>query len=121
VHLRPPRDLAAQLAGAPAVAVARAGGNLLLFAAFGALAPLRFRSLARLPVIIGLPAAGSLAVETLRHTLALGRVSSVEDVLLNAAGASVAGLVTRRWWRKRSAGHARVVSCIDSDATADPV
>jgi glycopeptide antibiotics resistance protein len=121
VHLLPLRDLAAQLAGDPGVAVAQIGGNLPVFAVFGALAPLRFGSLARLPVIIGLAAAGSLVVETLQYALALGRVSSIDDVLLNAAGAGVAGLVTRRWWRKRSAGHARVVSCIDSDATADPV
>ena len=99
VHLLPLRDLAAQLAGDPGVAVAQIGGNLLVFAAFGALAPLRFPSLARLPVIIGLAAAGSLAVETLQYALALGRVSSIDDMLLNAAGAGVAGLVTRRWWR----------------------
>ena len=99
VHLLPLRDLAAQFAGDPGVAVAQIGGNLLVFAAFGALAPLRFPSLARLPVIIGLAAAGSLAVETLQYVLAVGRVSSVDDMLLNAAGAGVAGLVTRRWWR----------------------
>jgi glycopeptide antibiotics resistance protein len=81
------------------VAVAQIGGNLLMFAAFGALAPLRLQALARLPVIIGLAAAGSLAVETLQYVLALGRVSSIDDMLLNAAGAGVAGLVTRRWWR----------------------
>jgi glycopeptide antibiotics resistance protein len=121
VHLLPLRDLAAQLAGDPGVAVAQIGGNLLAFAAFGALAPLRFRSLARLPVIIVLAAAGSLAVETLQYTLALGRVSSVDAVLLNATGVGVAGLVTRRCGGKRSAGHARVVSCLDSDATADRV
>jgi hypothetical protein len=99
VHLLPLRDLAAQLAGDPGVLGAQVGGNLLVFAAFGALAPLRFRALARLPAIIGLAAAGSLAVETMQYVLALGRVSSVDDVLLNAAGAGMAGLVTRRWWR----------------------
>jgi glycopeptide antibiotics resistance protein len=86
VHLLPLRDLAAQLAGDPGVAVAQVGGNLLVFAAFGALALLRFRPLVRLPVIIGLAAAGSLAVETPQYALALGRVSSIDDVLLNAAG-----------------------------------
>lgn len=75
VHPLPLRDLAIQLAGDPGVAVAQIGGNLLVFAAFGALAPLRFRALARLPVIIGLAAAGSLTVETLQYALALGRVS----------------------------------------------
>jgi hypothetical protein len=38
-------------------------------------------------------------VETLQYALALGRVSSIDDMLLNAAGAGVTGLVTRRWWR----------------------
>jgi hypothetical protein len=57
VHLLPLRDLAAQLAGDPGVAVAPIGGNLLVLAAFGALAPLRLQALARLPVIIGLAAA----------------------------------------------------------------
>jgi hypothetical protein len=107
IHLLPLRDLAAQLAGDPGVAVAQVGGNLLVFAAFGALAPLRFRSLARLPVIIGLAAAGSVAVEVLQYGLALGRVSSIDDVLLNAAGAGLAGLVTRPWWRTRPAGQDR--------------
>lgn len=101
VHLMPLRDLADQLAGAPGVAVAQIGGNLLVFAAFGALAPMRFRWLARLPAIIGVAAAASLTVEILQYALALGRVSSVDDVLLNAAGAGLAGLVTRRWWARR--------------------
>ncbi|MFS8500039.1 MAG: VanZ family protein, partial [Micromonosporaceae bacterium] len=60
----PLRDLAGQLAGDPGVAVAQVGGNLLVFAACGALAPLRFPVLARLPVLVGVVAAGSLAVET---------------------------------------------------------
>ena len=111
VHLLPLRDLAAQLAGDPEVAVAQIGGNLLVFAAFGALAPLRFRSLARLPVIIGLAAAGSLAVETLQYALELGRVSSIDDMLLNAAGATgMAGLVTRHWWRIQKTAKSRPAS-----------
>jgi hypothetical protein len=97
VHLQPLRDLAAQLHGHPRVALAQIGGNLLVFAAFGALAPLRFQSLARPLLIIGLAAAGSLAVETLQYALALGRVSSIDDVLLNTVGAGLASLVTRRW------------------------
>jgi hypothetical protein len=101
VHLIPLRDLAAQLAGTPTVAVAQVGGNLLVFATFGALAPMRFRALARLPLLIGLAAAGSLAVETLQYALVLNRVSSIDDMLLNAAGAGLAGLTTRRWWRPR--------------------
>jgi hypothetical protein len=110
VHLLPLHDLAAHLVGDPGVAIAQIGGNLLVFAAFGALAPLRFRLLARLPAIIALAAAGSLALETMQYALALGRVSSIDDVLLNAAGAGVAGVVTRHWWRTRSAGQDRPVA-----------
>jgi glycopeptide antibiotics resistance protein len=95
--------LAGQLAGDPAVAVAQIRETWWSFA-FGALAPLRFQSLARLPVIIGLAAAGSLAVETLQYALAPGRVSSIDDVLLNTAGAGLGNLVTRRWWGRRPTG-----------------
>ncbi|MFS8499993.1 MAG: hypothetical protein FWJ70_17540, partial [Micromonosporaceae bacterium] len=49
-------------------------------------------------------AAGSRAVEPLQYALVLGRVSSADDVLLNTAGAALAGLATRRWWRGRPAG-----------------
>src|SRR5690554_5035564 len=100
----PLRDLAGQLAGDPGVAVAQVGGNLLALAAFGALAPLRFRVLTRVPVLLGVAAAGSLAVETLQYALMLGRVSSVDDVLLNTTGAGLASLTTRRWWRGPPAG-----------------
>jgi len=44
-------------------------------------------------------ASGSALVETLQWALDLGRVSSVDDVLLNTAGAVLAALATRRWWR----------------------
>lgn len=107
VHLLPLRDLTTQLSADLGVVLAQVGGNLLAFAAFGALAPLRFRSLAHLPRIVGLAAAGSLAVEALQYGLALGRVSSIDDVLLNTAGAALAGLLTRRWWagdRRTSSG-----------------
>ena len=46
--------------------------------------------------------AGSLVAETLQYALALGRVSSVDDMLLDAAGAGLAGLTTRRWRRRLS-------------------
>jgi glycopeptide antibiotics resistance protein len=67
-------------------------------------------SLARLPVTIGLAAAGSLAVETLQHMLALGRVSSIDDVLLNAAGVGVTVQVTRRSWRMHKTAQSRPAS-----------
>ena len=60
---------------------------------------------------VGLAAAGSLAVETLQYALELGRVSSIDDMLLNAAGATgMAGLVTRHWWRIQKTAKSRPAS-----------
>ncbi|BAL90393.1 hypothetical protein AMIS_51730 [Actinoplanes missouriensis 431] len=82
------------------------GGNLLIFAALGFFAPIRFAALASAPRILALGAGCSLLVETAQYALRLDRVSSVDDVLVNAAGAMLAGLASRRWWR----GSARVPS-----------
>jgi hypothetical protein len=38
-------------------------------------------------------------VETAQYALRLDRVSSVDDVLVNAVGAALFGLASRRWWR----------------------
>ncbi|WP_317452075.1 MULTISPECIES: VanZ family protein [unclassified Streptomyces] len=42
----------------------------------------------------------SLAVEASQYALRLGRVSSVDDVLLNTAGAALGALLVRRWSRR---------------------
>jgi glycopeptide antibiotics resistance protein len=94
LRLVPLADLADQVAGAPVTAFFQIGGNLLVFAAFGFFAPLRWPVS---PWLVAAWAAGaSLLVEAAQHVLALGRVSSVDDVLLNAAGAGLAALVGRR-------------------------
>jgi hypothetical protein len=74
-------------------------GNLLVFAALGFFAPLRFAALASVPRILALGAGCSVLVETAQYVLRLDRVSSVDDVLLNAAGAGLAALASRHWWR----------------------
>ncbi|MCX4539301.1 VanZ family protein [Streptomyces sp. NBC_01565] len=74
-------------------------GNLLVFAALGFFAPMRFAAPASLPRILMLGAGCSVLVETAQYVLRLDRVSSVDDVLVNAAGAVLAGLASRRWWR----------------------
>jgi hypothetical protein len=74
-------------------------GNLLIFAALGFFAPVRFAALASLPRILALGAGCSVLVETAQYVLRLDRVSSVDDVLVNAAGAVLAALASRRWWR----------------------
>lgn len=92
VSLVPLRDL---LTMAPGQIV----GNLLVFAALGFFAPLRFTELASVPRILALAAGCSVLVETAQYVLPLNRVSSVDDVLLNAAGAGLAALGSRRCWR----------------------
>jgi glycopeptide antibiotics resistance protein len=76
------------------------GGNLLIFAALGFFAPIRFTALASLPRILALAAGCSILAETAQYVLRLDRVSSVDDVLVNAAGAVLAGLASRHWWRR---------------------
>ncbi|MFH9589766.1 VanZ family protein [Streptomyces luteogriseus] len=75
------------------------GGNLLVFAALGLFAPVRFAALASVPRILALGAGCSILVETAQYVLRLDRVTSVDDVLVNATGAVLAGLASRRWWR----------------------
>ncbi|MFC5959927.1 VanZ family protein [Streptomyces pratens] len=75
------------------------GGNLLVFAALGFFAPMRFAASASLPRVLALGAGCSVLVETAQYVLRLDRVSSVDDVLVNAAGAVLAALASRRWWR----------------------
>ncbi|MEV7418606.1 VanZ family protein [Streptomyces sp. NPDC089919] len=89
--LVPLRDLATM--GALGIA-----GNLLAFAALGAFAPVRWAALASPLRILALGAGCSAVVETAQYVLRLDRVSSVDDVLVNATGAVLAGLLTRRWW-----------------------
>ncbi len=99
VSLVPLWDLFTILADGPVRATGQIVGNLLVFAALGFLAPLRFAALASVPRILALAASCSVLVEAAQYVLRLDRVSSVDDVLLNAAGAGLAALASRRWWR----------------------
>jgi glycopeptide antibiotics resistance protein len=92
VSLVPLRDLFTMSAG-------QVVGNLLVFAALGFFVPLRFAALASVPRILALAAGCSALVEAAQYVLRLDRVSSVDDVLLNTAGAGLAALASRRWWR----------------------
>ncbi|MFI7225482.1 VanZ family protein [Nonomuraea angiospora] len=101
VGLVPFKDLA-DLVSAPWEAVlVQVGGNLLVFAALGALLPVRSRAMSSLARVAAVAAAFSVIVEILQYALRLGRFSSVDDVLLNTAGAVIFALVTRRWWADR--------------------
>jgi glycopeptide antibiotics resistance protein len=100
VSLVPLRDLVAVLAADPVTATVQVVGNLLVFAALGFFAPLRFAALASLPRILALGAGCSLLIEITQYVARLDRVSSVDDVLLNTAGAGLAALASRPWWRR---------------------
>jgi hypothetical protein len=88
--------------------VVEVGGNLLALAALGLLLPVRFRAMAGVLRVGAVAAALSVLVETAQFTLDLGRVSAVDDVLLNTAGACIAALLSRRYWatRRSTAGPA---------------
>ncbi|GAA4571606.1 hypothetical protein GCM10023193_60990 [Planotetraspora kaengkrachanensis] len=102
VHLVPLVDLADQITlMTPGGAFVQIGGNLLVFAALGAMLPVRSARFASFGAVAAVAATGSLTVEVLQYVLRLGRVSSVDDVILNTAGAVLAALVTRRWWATR--------------------
>ena len=93
--------LVAQLEGAPAVAIEQIGGNLLVFAAFGLCAPLRWSL--RVRTVAALVLATSVTVEILQYALAIGRVTSVDDVLLNTAGATLCVHITQLLLKRRQA------------------
>jgi hypothetical protein len=103
----PLRDLATL---APRDALVQIGGNLLVFAALGALLPVRWRAGTATVALVA--AAASITVEVLQFALDLGRVSSTDDVLLNTLGAVLSAQATRAWWRSRSG---------DDEATGCPV
>ncbi|WP_395359442.1 VanZ family protein [Streptomyces sp. YH02] len=74
-------------------------GNLLVFASLGFFAPMRFAAAASVLRILALGAGCSVLVEAAQYVFQLDRVSSVDDVLVNATGAVLAALASRRWWR----------------------
>jgi glycopeptide antibiotics resistance protein len=94
VRPAPLRDLVEILADRPLTAFFQIVGNLLVFAAVGFGLGLGWP--ARVLCVVATAAGLSIVVEALQYALALGRVSSTDDVLLNAAGAGLAFLAARR-------------------------
>lgn len=76
-------------------------GNLLIFAALGFFGPIRFPALRSVWRVLILAGAASVSIEVLQHLLPLGRVSSVDDVILNAGGATAAAALSWPVWRRR--------------------
>ncbi|MEV6927751.1 VanZ family protein [Dactylosporangium sp. NPDC051485] len=97
INLDPVRGLAGVLTSGPREAIIQMGGNLAVFAAFGVFGPMRWRLGAW--AVTGLAALGSAVLETLQYVLDLGRVTALDDVLVNAAGAGLAAVLARRWRR----------------------
>lgn len=105
IELVPFAGLVGVLAGGWSTAVVQVGGNLLVLAAFGAAVPVRWA--VGFGRVAGAAAACSALVEVLQCALDLGRVSSVDDILLNTLGAVLGAASTRRWWRRsrKTEGH----------------
>lgn len=88
VSLVPLRDLAT-------MSTFQVVGNLLVFAALGFLAPVRLGTRASVLRVTAVAAGCSTLIEVAQYVLPLNRVSSVDDVLLNTAGAAVAALASK--------------------------
>lgn len=97
--LVPFSDLAQQVRVGGRYAATQIGGNLLVFSAFGLFGPIRWRL--RLAGVVGVAALASAIIEGTQYLQHHGRVASVDDILVNAVGAGLCALVTRRWWRVR--------------------
>ncbi|RSM34707.1 VanZ family protein [Amycolatopsis balhimycina DSM 5908] len=74
-------------------------GNVLLLSPLGALLPLRIRRLRALPRVALAALIASVLVEGTQYLIHDGRVTSTDDVLLNAAGAALGAALSRRGWR----------------------
>jgi hypothetical protein len=112
VYLIPFVDLFHQFGHGAGFVIAQVGGNLLVFAAFAAGAVVRWGL--RVRTVTALAAAGSVTVELLQYVLHLGRVTSIDDVLVNTVGAALAAAIVRRFWVNRSM-RARGSVSLDSD------
>ncbi|MFJ6106047.1 VanZ family protein [Streptomyces sp. NPDC092359] len=72
-------------------------GNMLLLVPFGGIIAFLWSSPCHTIKVALTAAALSLAVEAAQYQLSLGRVSSVDDVILNTAGAAAGALLVRCW------------------------
>jgi glycopeptide antibiotics resistance protein len=108
VYLVPFRDLwESVLTGNVTFLLVQVGGNLLVLLALGIFAPIRFAVLASLTRLGLLGSVLSLIIELVQYAFVSGRVFSVDDVLLNAAGCVLGGLLSRPWWDKAATGLAQ--------------
>ncbi|NUU24311.1 MAG: VanZ family protein [Streptomycetaceae bacterium] len=115
VNLVPFRDIVQTLAGPPSAAVVQVAANLVVFVPLGFCLPLRVPRLAGVRRMLALGAAVSAALEAAQYAFDLGRVASVDDVVMNATGAALgaaalavarAGSAARRVRRARRSSSA---------------
>ncbi|MEU2252048.1 VanZ family protein [Nocardia xishanensis] len=103
----PLRDLVATLGDSPSSAVIQVGANTLLFVPLGFFLPLRLARFAGVARMTLLGAAVSATLEIAQYVFDLGRISSVDDVLMNAAGAGLGALLAQIHVARREAGRSR--------------
>ncbi|MEV6065976.1 VanZ family protein [Nocardia sp. NPDC052001] len=94
VSLLPLRDLFDTLGDGPEQAVVQVGANMIVFLPLGLLLPLRLPRFAGVGRMFLVGAALSALLEIAQYALDLGRVSSVDDVLMNASGAAIGAALT---------------------------
>lgn len=104
VNLVPLRDLIGTLLEASENTVVQVVANTVLFAPLGFFLPLRFPWFAGVWRMVVVGAGFSGVLEIAQYVLDLGRYSSVDDVLMNAAGAGIGALVARAHGSRRAAG-----------------
>jgi hypothetical protein len=107
VHLMPFADLVDQWRFGIWFFVVQVTANLLVFAAAGFAVPIRWR-VGPGAVLAGAAVASAL-LEIGQYLFAIGRVTSVDDVLVNAVGAWLAALCSAPWWARRRVPRAVVV------------
>lgn len=102
--LVPLRDLFETLSDTPTHAVVQVVPNMIVFAPLGFFLPLRFPQFAGVLRMTIAGAAFSASLELAQYVLDLGRFSSVDDVLMNAAGAGIGAWLSAVHVRRRGAG-----------------
>ncbi|WP_162272755.1 VanZ family protein [Nocardia lijiangensis] len=100
----PLRDFVATLTDSPSSAFVQIGANTLLFVPLGFFLPLRLPRFAGVLRMTWTGAAVSATLEISQYVFDLGRVSSVDDVLMNAAGAGLGALLARTHVTRRETG-----------------
>lgn len=99
----PLRDLVATVTSTPTEAFVQVGANLVVFVPLGFFLPLRWLAFSGVARMGFVGAALSASLEATQYAFDLGRVSSIDDVLVNAAGAALGACAARVHVARREA------------------